>query len=431
MNLTELDQQLLWHPFTQHQTMGLPLAIASAKGNYVYDYAGNSYLDLISSWWVNLHGHAHPAIAKAIYKQALRLEHVIFAGFTHAPAVQLCEMIVKELSNNLTRGFFSDNGSTSVEVAMKIAYQYWYNRKQSARKLFLSFSGGYHGDTFGAMSIGQKSGFHNVFTKLCFEVLFVPFPDLHTDNDTVELREQQALKVAEEHLSKHQYSIAAIIIEPLIQGAAGMKICRHSFIEQLIGLIRSKGILVIFDEVMTGFGRTGTTFAVQQLKVEPDLLCLSKGITGGFLPLGLTLATEEIYQTFLGSDLQVAFMHGHSYTANPLACAAGVKSWQLLQQSKTQQAIKIIETTHRQGIKILQENTNNCSNFRILGTIMAFEVNTTDPNFNQKFKQECLLQGILLRPLNNTIYLMPPYSVTAVELLSAYHKIAKIIELLR
>lgn len=434
MNLIERDKQIIWHPFTQEQTADLPIFIKKASGSYVYDDKNNAYLDLISSWWVNLHGHANPTIAEAIYNQALTLEHVIFAGFTHAPAVHLCELILKELPNNLTKCFFSDNGSTSVEVALKMAYQYWWNKNQKERNVFLSFNGGYHGDTFGAMSVGSDSGFHDPFKKLLFNVLHIPFPATFDNDQDVVKKETAAIEVLEGYLKNYKNQIAAIILEPLVQGASGMRMCRAEFIEQVITIVRSYKILVIFDEVMTGFGRTCSYFALNQINLTPDLVCLSKGITGGFLPLALTITTEKIYQAFLSDNFATAFAHGHSYTANPLACAAGIASFKLLKLSATKQSINAINQAHFKGINYLKHNCSNIKNTRILGTIAAFEVTQVTEknsfNLNKVLKLKFLEQGLLLRPLNNTIYLLPPYSITTEELLGAYNKISEVLNCL-
>lgn len=425
MNLSERDAKLVWHPFTQADT---PIAIKSASGSYVYDDNSKAYLDLISSWWVNLHGHAHPEIARVIYEQALTLEHVIFAGFTHEPAVKLCELLKPLLPDLLSRFFFSDNGSTSVEVALKLAYQYWFNKGQKERKLFLSFEGGYHGDTFGAMSVGAKSGFHDVFQNFFFGVLSVPFPATWDGDQETEQKEQHAISALKRHLQDNKGQIAAVILEPLVQGASGMRMCRHEFIQAALELVRSHDILIIYDEVMTGFGRTGSTFALDQIGITPDFLCLSKGITGGFLPLALTVTTDDIYDIFLDKGSQYAFAHGHSYTANPIACAAAISSLQLLMTSSTQDAIKAIHKSHREGLDYLKTNCPNIKNSRVLGTISAFEV-TGEYKFdlNKTLKSEFLEQGLLIRPLGNTVYLLPPYSTTEQDLKSAYQKVSDVL----
>lgn len=428
MSLSERDKAIVWHPFTQEKTAKLPLAIQRAQGSWVYDEQGKSYLDLISSWWVNLHGHAHPGIARAIYEQASTLEHILFAGFTHEPAVELCERLRTYLPRSLARFFFSDNGSTCVEVALKMASQYWYNQEQQTRPLFLSFEGGYHGDTFGAMSVGAKSGYHDPFKALFFKVLSVPFPATWEGDDNVDEKEQQALASLDQHLSENASRIAAIILEPLVQGASGMRMCRPAFVKAVIERVRQFGILVIFDEVMTGFGRTGTLFALEQTDLTPDFLCVSKGITGGFLPLALTITTDKIYQAFFSDHWQHAFAHGHSYTANPIACAAAIASLGLLMSNETQQAIRAIHEAHQEGMECLKKRCNNIEKTRVRGTIAAFDVITHDPaRFNLMLKEAFLQAGLLLRPIGNTVYLLPPYSTTASELSTAYQMIGDIV----
>ena len=336
MTLSERDKKILWHPFTQQKTAQNNIAITYAKGSYLYGEKGEPYLDLISSWWVNLHGHAHPEIAQKIYEQALRMEHVLFAGFTHESAIHLCEELKEILPPDLKRFFFSDNGSTAVEVALKMAYQYWYNKGKKEKKLFLSFDGGYHGDTFGAMSVGCQSGFHNTFSDLFFKVLSLPYSATWDGDSEVENKEHYVLTVLDTYMKDHENEIAAFILEPLIQGASGMRICRPEFLKKVIERVQQAGILIIFDEVMTGFGRTGSYFALSQIGVTPDFLCLSKGITGGFLPLALTVTRDKIYDAFLSNEWKYAFAHGHSYTANPLACAAAVASLSILKREDTQ-----------------------------------------------------------------------------------------------
>ena len=426
MTLSSRDKKIIWHPFTQEKTAAQVISIKRAQGSYLYDHSDKAYLDLISSWWVNIHGHSHAEIAKSIYEQAKTLEHVIFAGFTHEPAVNLCEGLQDILPQDLCKFFFSDNGSTAVEVALKMAYQYWRNIGTQEKTTFLSFDGGYHGDTFGAMSVGAKSGFHNQFKDLFFNVLSVPYPDTWDGDEGVDLKEQQAIGVLEGYLHKHNNKIAAIILEPLIQGASGMKICRPGFIKAVIDLVRSENILVIFDEVMTGFGRTGTYFAFEQLGITPDFLCLSKGITGGFLPLALTVATHKIFDAFLGDDFSSAFAHGHSYTANPLACSAAVASLRLLKSADCINSIKNLNQMHKKGIASLKLKCPRVEKTRIIGTIAAFDLKDS-ADLMPSVKQEFFQQGMLLRPLGNTVYLLPPYCITNEEIELVYDKIINII----
>lgn len=420
MNLSERDNKIIWHPFTQAKTAGRVIPIKRASGAYIYDENDKRYLDLISSWWVNIHGHGNKRIAESIYEQSMKLEHVIFAGFTHEPAVKLCEGLQKILPDSLCKFFFSDNGSTAVEVAIKMAYQYWKNVGKSEKKIFLSFDGGYHGDTFGAMAVGAKSGFHDQFKDLFFTVLSVPYPDTWGGDDEVAEKELNAIKVLEEYLDQYGDNIAAIVLEPLIQGASGMRIARPEFIRKVIDIVRSFGILVIFDEVMTGFGRTGTFFALEQIGITPDFLCLSKGITGGFLPLALTVTTLDIYNAFLGNDFKVAFAHGHSYTANPIACAAAVTSLELLLEAKD--SIDTINSLHVDGLDLLRSVVTRT---RSIGTIAAFDVRQDIiPHLKIRF----LDAGLLLRPLGSTIYLLPPYCISDDDLKQAYRTIFEIVD---
>ena len=419
MTLSTRDRQWVWHPFTQEKTAPMPIAIQRGHGAYLYDEDGRAYLDLISSWWVNLHGHANARIADRISEQAKTLEHVIFAGFTHAPAVVLCEALSAMLPSTLTRFFFSDNGSTSVEVALKMSYQAHRNNGQSHRTLFLAFEGGYHGDTFGAMAVGACSGFHDAFRDLFFGVRHIPFARYEEDEET-------ALSALDRVLADEGDRIAALILEPLVQGASGMHMCRPDFVRAVVARVRAQGIFVIFDEVMTGFGRTGSLFALEQVDVVPDVLCLSKGLTGGFLPLALTVTTDSIYDAFWGDTMDRAFTHGHSYTANPLACAAALASLEILQEPATWHAIRAIHDTHHRGIQTLCE-LPCVQNPRILGTIAAFDVVSERPDLNTYLKARFLERGLLLRPLGNTVYMMPPYVTTAEDLEKSYEGIRAVI----
>ena len=426
MSIRDRDK-IIWHPFTQEKTALDSICIKSGKGPYLYDENGKEYLDLISSWWVNLHGHANEEIAKAIYDQALKLEHVIFAGFTHEPAIVLCESLKRILPEALSSFFFSDNGSTAVEVAIKMSYQYWSNLGEKDRKLFLSFEGGYHGDTFGAMSVGVKSGFHSVFKSLCFETLTLPYPYTWDHDLEIEDKEKYSFEVLDGYLERYKGKIAAIIIEPLIQGASGMRVCRPSFIKKITEIMQDNGILVIFDEVMTGFGRTGTMFALSQIGVVPDFLCLSKGITGGFLPLAMTVTTDKIRSAFFNDEWRYAFAHGHSYTANPLACASAIASLNILNSDECQKSIHRINEIHRNGLSYLRSRISNAINYRILGTISAFDI--YDKAYTNKDLQERFRKyGMILRPLGNTLYILPPYCINSSDLENAYDKIALVLE---
>jgi adenosylmethionine-8-amino-7-oxononanoate aminotransferase len=422
--LIERDRAHVWHPFTPHNTGIDPIPFCSGHGAYLSDTAGTAYLDLISSWWVNLHGHANPEIAQAISRQAHTLEHVIFAGGTHEPAVQLCEQIAQALPSTLTRFFFSDNGSTAVEVALKMAYQFWWNHGEKERTLFLNFEGGYHGDTFGAMSVGQHSGFFAPFKSHCFNVLSIPFPSTWPGDSAMQQKEDESLAVLESILCTHASTIAACILEPLVQGASGMRMARPEFFQRAVDCLQRNGVLVIFDEVMTGFGRTGSCFALDSLKRVPDFLCLSKGLTGGFLPLALTVTNNTIYQAFGGVPAASTFLHGHSYTANPLGCAAALASWALLNRSGMRAHWALLHEIHKDGLAFLRAQTSAIQAMRSLGTIAAFEVDLCkDGNAMTALKTAFCARNLFLRPLNQTVYLMPPYCITALELEQAYERI--------
>lgn len=426
MDVVALDRRHVWHPFTQAQTAPDPIPVVSAKGIHLYAEDGREFLDLISSWWVNLHGHAHPTIAAAIAKQASTLEQVIFAGFTHPPAVQLASALVRHLPEGLARVFFSDNGSTAVEVSLKIALQYWRNRGEAQRTRFLAFDGGYHGDTVGAMSAGKGCGFFDTYGSLLFEVGLLPFPATWDGDTEVETRERDALARLEAYLTDHGSSLAAVIIEPLVQGSAGMRICRPEFLQALAHRLREEGILLIFDEVMTGFGRTGAMFASLKAQVTPDMVCLSKGLTAGFLPMSVTVVQEAVYAAFLGETFDRALVHGHSFTANPLGCAAALASLQVFEDEQTLAKLPQIEAWHRQGLAQLVGHPL-VQKVRVMGTVAAFDVVAEDAGYTSvvgaTLKAFFHENGLLLRPLGNVVYLLPPYCVTEEELMRAYQVI--------
>lgn len=427
------DRRHVWHPFTQEQTAPDPIEIVAASGMRLQAADGREFLDLISSWWVNIHGHAHPTIAAAIARQAQTLEQVIFAGFTHQPAVQLATELVQRLPQGLTRVFFSDDGSTAVEVSLKIALQYWRNQGESQRTRFLAFTGGYHGDTVGAMSAGRGSHFFDTYGGLLFEVGLLPFPETWEGDTGVEAREQAALTCLETCLADHGNSIAAVIIEPLVQGSAGMRMCRPQFLQALAKRLRAAGILLIFDEVMTGFGRTGALFASLKAQVTPDMICLSKGLTAGFLPMSVTVVREEVYAAFLGETFDRALVHGHSFTANPLGCAAALASLQVFEDEQTLAKLPQIEIWQRQGMATLVDHPL-VQRVRVMGTIAAFDVVASDAGYSSgigaKLKAFFHERGLLLRPLGNVVYLLPPYCVEEAELAHAYQVIGQALQTL-
>jgi len=424
------DARHVWHPFTQAATAAPPLLAVSGQGATLTTADGQVLLDLVSSWWVNLHGHAHPAIARAIAEQASRLEQVIFADFTHQPAADLAARIAALLPGDLDRVFFSDDGSTAVEVALKIALQYWRNRGEPGRDRFIGFDGGYHGDTVGAMSTGRSSGFFSAWEGLLFPVETVPFPATWDGDDQVEAREAEALAALDRAFAAAPGRVAAVIAEPLIQGAGGMRMCRPTFLAAFAARVQAEGALLIFDEVMTGFGRTGPLFACLKAGVTPDLICLSKGLTGGFLPMALTVARESLYQSFLGPDLNTAFLHGHSYTANPLGCAAGLASLDLLLDPACTARRAAIEAIHRDRLDHLA-GQGLVRRTRLCGTVAAAQVGTGDQGYSAgigaQIKAAGRARGLLLRPLGDVLYLLPPYCLTDADLHRAWDGIESIL----
>jgi adenosylmethionine---8-amino-7-oxononanoate aminotransferase len=416
------DRRHVWHPFTQHGTEGDPVVITRAKGASLFDAQGNEILDLVSSWWTCTHGHMHPKLNAALAQQANLFEHVMFAGFTHQPAADLAAALAKLLPGDLNRVFFSDDGSTSVEVALKIAYQYWINVGEPRRRILVAFDGGYHGDTLGAMSLGRGSQMFSPFRELMCKVCVLPCPATFEGDDAAGEREAGALSAFEALLADRGQTLAALIIEPLLQGAGGMRFCRPSFLKRLVERAHEAGILVIFDEVATGFGRTGTLFAMEQAGVVPDLVCLSKGLTAGYMPLAVTVAREAIFQAFLGETFDRALPHGHSFTANPLACAVGLASLALFEEEKTLERIARINRRHR-GMLAELATREDVARPRLLGSILAFDVKEAggyQSVASRRLRDFYLAHGLNIRPLGPTLYLMPPYCITDEELSRAY-----------
>ena len=423
------DKKFLWHPFTQSSFSEDPIIISSAKDEILFDIEGKEYIDLISSWWINTHGHCRNEMVNSVFNQSKKFEQVLFAGFTHHPAVDLAARIVDILPKNLSRVFYSDNGSTSVEIAMKVAIQYWHNLGKKKTK-FVAFSGGYHGDTFGAMSVGKTTGFYKPFEDILHKNSFIPFPEDWLGNNQLEESERLAMNAAYKIVEKEKDKIAAVILEPLVQGAGGMKICRKEFLDKLVKIFKDQGILVIFDEVMTGFGRTGKMFATDHLTMKPDIICLAKSLTGGYLPLAATVFDKKIHDNFFGGDISKAFLHGHSYTANPVACASALVSLDLFKKENTLKKIKKISLIHKECLEKISKKSS-VSKVRTIGSIAAFDFNKIDVKYGSKesdtLKKKFLEKGLLLRPLGNTIYIMPPYCIEENSLYDCYQKIIEIL----
>ena len=405
----------LWHPTTQVAVAPEPLRVVSARGCLLELDDGRQLIDAISSWWVTLHGHSEPSIAAAIGRQALQLEQVIFANFSHPPAEQLATRL--STLTGLERLFFSDNGSTAVEVALKIAWQWWRNQGSERRQL-IAFEGAYHGDTFGAMALGDRSLFTAPYDELLCDVARIPWPHTHWGDGDVEQREAAALEQLEQAL---QAPTVALIVEPLIQGASGMRLVRPSFLRAVAERVQASGALLIADEVMTGFGRTGALFACQRAGIQPDLMALSKGLTGGFLPMGVTMASERLYQGFISDTPAHTFFHGHSFTANPLGCAAALASLDLLQHNP--ERYQQFEARHRPALEQLS-NHPRVKQVRCLGTMAAFELEAGATSYlnpvGRQIQRLCLEQGVFLRPLGNVVYLLPPLSISDSQLERCY-----------
>ena len=423
-DLNLIDRENIWHPFTSLQAGADPLLITEAKGVYLHASDGRKILDAISSWWVNLHGHAHASIAKAIADQAKKLEQVIFAGFTHPPAIRLSENLLSILPSNQKKIFFSDNGSTAVEVALKMTFQYWHNRGIAKPKV-IAIKGAYHGDTFGSMSVAERGLFTKPFNPYLFGTSFIDFPT-NENGETV-------LRQFEDLLNGND--VAAFIFEPLIQAAGGMRMYPARILDKLISSAHKHDVVCIADEVFTGFGRTGKLFAADYLEEKPDILTLSKGITGGFLPLGVTTCSEKILAPFDSPELTRTFFHGHSYTANPLACAAANASFALLMDTACQERINSISKQHRDFAGALK-NHPQVHHVRTLGTILAIELKSDDESayenpLRKKIYPWFLEKNILLRPLGNVFYLLPPYVISDEELLNVYDAIQDFLDALK
>ncbi|OYY02514.1 MAG: adenosylmethionine--8-amino-7-oxononanoate transaminase, partial [Sphingobacteriia bacterium 35-40-5] len=389
-SLAERDRDLIWHPYTQMQNAAAPIPIVRGEGVYLITEGGKKYIDAVSSWWVNIHGHSHPYIAQKVAEQLSRLEHVIFAGFTHPGAIELAERLIDILPSGQSKVFYSDNGSTAVEVAMKMCFQYWSNLGDPKTKI-LAFNNSYHGDTFGAMAVSSRSAFTRPFEKLLFDVEFIDLPDAGN------------IEQLKAHISGISSDLAAFIFEPLVQGAGGMQMYEAKYLDELILHCRENGILTIADEVMTGFGRTGKLFASDHLSEQADLMCFSKGLTGGTMALGLTTCTSDIYNAFLSDDKLKTLFHGHSFTANPVACSAALASLDLLLDKETLKNIDIITQSHNEFLNKIKDHPR-LKNIRQTGTILAFEWESTGEtsyfnNLRDNLYNFFLDQGIILRPL--------------------------------
>jgi adenosylmethionine-8-amino-7-oxononanoate aminotransferase len=436
--LLERDRAHLWHPYTQMSSPVAPLPVVRGEGVYLVTEDGRRILDGISSWWVNIHGHCHPTLTQALIAQARNLEHVMFAGCTHPPAVNLAERLTQLLPPGLTRVFYSDNGSTAVEVAVKIACQYWRNKGQPHRHHILALDHAYHGDTAGAMSVSAESVFTSAFSPLLFPVARAHAPycfrcPLELTRETCAV---DCLQSLEAQLEQRGDTIAAVIIEPMLQGAGGMIVWPAEFLAGVRRLCDRFGVLLIADEVLTGFGRTGRMFACEHASVTPDLICLSKALTAGYLPLGATVVTNPVYDAFLSADHSKTFFHGHSFTANPLACAVALASLDLFDSSNVMSSVGRIEAQLIDGMSRFR-TLPAVGDARVIGAVAAIELRSDTTaagrggyldRLGPYLAAAFLERGLLLRPLGNVLYFMPPYVITPDEVDWCLSQIGEVLE---
>lgn len=407
----------VWHPCTQmkqHEKMPL-VPIARGEGAWLYDFEGKRYLDAVSSWWVNLFGHGNLRINAALKDQIDRLEHAMLAGFTHEPVVQLSERLAR--LTGLGHAFYGSDGASATEIALKMSFHFWRNSGQPQKINFVSLQNSYHGETIGALSVTDVSLFKDTYAPLLRQSVQVPSPDSRSA-ESGESAESYALRCADalgEHLQRCHAETAALIIEPLVQGAAGMAMYSPAYLKRARELCDQYGVHLIADEIAVGFGRTGTMFACEQAGIRPDFICLSKGITGGYLPLSAVLTTDTVYQAFYDDRVARGFLHSHSYTGNALACRAALATLDIFEKDDVlvQNRLKAARLTEALSLVIAHPAVKN---FRHLGMIWAFEVETVDPDFSHNFYQAALQLGLLLRPIGNTVYFMPPYIIGEEEI---------------
>jgi len=416
-DLLERSLRAVWHPCTQmksHEIMPL-VPIQRGQGVWLYDMNGKRYLDAVSSWWVNLFGHNQPQIKQAIRQQLDALEHVILAGFTHEPVVNLSERL--SAVTGLGHCFYASDGASATEIALKMSFHYWRNTGKSKKTRFLSLQNGYHGETLGALSVTDVAIFKDTYAPLLLKSEQMPSPDwrLAAKGESAEQYALRCAEALEKHIAVHHEEIAAFIIEPLVQCAAGMAMYSPLYLQKARAICSRYQVHLIADEIAVGFGRTGTMFACEQAAIRPDFMCLSKGITAGYLPLSVTLCTDEIYQAFYDDSTVRGFLHSHSYTGNPLACAAALATLDIFEQEQILKANRQ-KSIHMKG-RLQQALTGlPVMNMRQLGMIAAFDVKSRRQDFQQSFYQAALARGLILRPIGNTVYMMPPYVISESEI---------------
>lgn len=422
MTLIEKDEQYLWHPYTQHKTAAPPIAITKGEGALLWDENGKEYIDAIASWWVNPFGHSNQFIADAIYKQLTSLEHVLFGGFTHEPAIQVAEKLLPMLPSNQKKIFFSDNGSTAVEVAIKVALQYNFNKGEN-RTTIIAFENAFHGDTFAAMAASGISFYTMAFKGMFIDVVRIPVPEKGNEQASFDALE----------LVINNYNCAAFIFEPLVQGAAGMVMYAPESLDRLIQICQKNNVLTIADEVMTGFGKTGKNFACDYLVEQPDMMCLSKALTGGTIPMALTTFTQELFDGFYSDDINKALFHGHTFTANPTGCAAALASMELLATPEMQANLIRINQSHLAFQQHI-ENHPKVKTARTLGVIFALEIATGDDSsyygsIRTKLYNFFIENGVILRPVGNIVYILPPYIMSDSQLEKVYAIVEQALEI--
>ncbi|MBX9888655.1 MAG: adenosylmethionine--8-amino-7-oxononanoate transaminase [Flavobacteriaceae bacterium] len=422
MTLSERDQQYLWHPYTQHKTAALPIAIKKGKGALLWDEKGKEYIDAIASWWVNPYGHSNKFIADAIYKQLTTLEHVLFGGFTHEPAIVLGEKLIEILPSNQQKVFFSDNGSTAVEVAIKVALQFFFNKGEK-RTTIIAFENAFHGDTFAAMAASGISFYTQAFEGMFIDVVRIPAP--------IKGQEQESYDALQIQIKNN--NCAGFIFEPLVQGAAGMVMHEPEALAKLIAICKENNVLTIADEVMTGFGKTGKNFAMDYVNEMSDMMCLSKALTGGTIPMAITTFTQEIFDAFYDEDINKALFHGHTFTANPTGCAAALASLELLKTPEMQANLVRVNENHLAFQNIIKQHPK-VKTTRVLGTIFALEIKTDSAasyygSLRNKLYDFFIENGVILRPVGNIVYILPPYIISDAQLKKIYQVVEAALEI--
>lgn len=419
MSLKERDKKYLWHPLTQHQLYPDTLGISGAQGCLLYDESGKEYIDGIASWYTCMYGHCNPYIVERVSKQLKELDQVVFAGFTHRPAVELSEALIEILPKNQQKLFFSDNGSTAVDVAIKMALQYHFNRGEKRSKI-IALENGFHGDTFGAMSVSGLSVYNGPFEDFFIDVVRISVP---TETNFEEVY-QQFTDLLENH------EVAAFVYEPLVQGAAAMHMYDSDHLDRLLKVAKDHGVLCIADEVMTGFGKTGQNFASDYMQHKPDIICLSKSLTAGVVPMAITSCTQGVYDAFLSNELSKGFFHGHTYSANPMACTAALAGIELLCSDEIHTNIKEINRAHAAFDQRIKRHPK-VDQTRLLGVIYAIDLNIeTDRygSFRDQLFDFFMERGVFLRPLGRTIYILPPFTIRPEQLDQIYNCIEKALD---